>query len=240
MPSRSRRRWAATGLALLAAAALTTGTGRTTAAYSDFGAVPSLASAGVWAPDPPDACGDPRSYQGGIQYGTPGDDVMFGGNKPQIILGFGGNDKLFGGNSGDCIVGGPGNDLMYGGNRKDILLGGPGDDWIFGGNAKDDINGEDDIDLCVGGHGNDTVTNCECFVFEVFNALIDEEPAAARAQAPEEDLAPPAPKAVVPDADETSDAVEEVTVPTPVATEAPPAPTPIEPTPTGEPTEVTP
>jgi hypothetical protein len=116
--------------------------------------------AAIWTPDPPAVCGDLEQYAG-VVYGTMGDDVLYGGNHPQIIMGLDGNDTIYGGNSGDCLVGGPGNDRLIGGNSKDILLGGTGDDFLDGGNSKDYLDGEDDADDCDGGNGKDDVVNCD-------------------------------------------------------------------------------
>ena len=113
---------------------------------------------GDWTPDPPAACG---SGYVSVVYGTMADDVLYGGNRKQIIMGLGGNDKIYGGNSGDCLVGGAGDDVLQGGNAKDILLGGPGNDVLQGGNAKDFMNGEDGVDSCDGGNGTDELINCE-------------------------------------------------------------------------------
>jgi Ca2+-binding RTX toxin-like protein len=143
------------------------GTGTTFASFSDFDSVQASARAGVWAPDPPAACGDVSKYKGGIVWGTEGDDTLGnpdppGGNHAQIIMGLGGNDVINGGNSGDCLVGGDGNDILTGGNAKDIILGGPGDDTIDGGNGKDEMDGGDGgADTCVGGNGHNTTVNCE-------------------------------------------------------------------------------
>jgi hypothetical protein len=115
---------------------------------------------GIWAPDPPEACGDVKHYAA-VVYGTQGDDVLYGGIHPQIIMGLAGNDRIVGGNSGDCLVGGPGDDQLIGGNAKDILLGGIGNDYLDGGNAKDYLDGEDDADDCDGGNGKDDVVNCD-------------------------------------------------------------------------------
>lgn len=118
---------------------------------------------GEWAPVPPPACGAISQYNGGVIYGTPGDDVLnlSDSNQSQIVMGDAGNDTIYGGNSGDCLVGGPGNDRIVGGNAKDILIGGAGDDYLDGGNAKDEIDaGGDPGDICDGGNGSDTVTNC--------------------------------------------------------------------------------
>jgi hypothetical protein len=142
------------------------GTGTTFASFSDFQTVQASVAAGVWAPDPPDACG-PLSQYDSIIYGTPGNDTLGSndppeGNRPQLIMGYGGDDTLIGGNQKDCLVGGDGNDHIYGNNAIDILLGGPGDDYIDGGNATDILDGGDGgADVCLGGNGHDTIRNCE-------------------------------------------------------------------------------
>jgi predicted ribosomally synthesized peptide with SipW-like signal peptide len=145
----------------LAAAVLGSTGGATYAAFSDFHVIKNnQVGAGVWAPDPPAACGPLVNYEHVI-YGTPGNDNFYGGNRPQIIMGYGGDDTIHAGNSGDCLVGGEGVDHLYGGNGKDILIGGAGDDLLDGGNAKDWLDGDLGNDTCIGGNGNDTIVNCE-------------------------------------------------------------------------------
>lgn len=181
----------AAGIGLLVAALLAVAgsSGSTYAQFSDFGTVSTGAAAGVWAPDPPAECWPAKkkiwkkikihghwiwtwSWSHGkhykkVVYGTPGDDIIYGGNQSQIIMGLGGNDKLVGGNSGDCLVGGPGRDWLIGGNAKDILIGGGDGDFLDGGNGKDWLDGlgqwlDDlgDLNECIGGRGVDQVVNC--------------------------------------------------------------------------------
>lgn len=114
--------------------------------------------AGDWTPDPPLRC---TGKYVGVVYGTMADDVIHGGNHPQIIMGVGGDDTIYAGNSGDCLVGGDGNDRLVGGNGKDILLGGPGKDYLEAGDARDAREGETRSDECEGGNGNDTSVHCE-------------------------------------------------------------------------------
>jgi Ca2+-binding RTX toxin-like protein len=154
--SRSLRSLGAAALVLIAIAAAS-GAPVTYAAWSDSRVIHGSASAGVWAPNPPAACGPVRNYAA-VVYGTVGDDVLTGGNHPQIIMGLAGNDVIQGGNSGDCLVGGPGNDRITGGNAKDILLGEDGDDHLDGGNGKDVVDGGIGNDVCDGGNGKDTIT----------------------------------------------------------------------------------
>ena len=157
----SRRVLLSAGVAAVVAV-LTTGGGQTYASYSDSVVLSgNHVGAGVWAPDPPAACG-PLSGYSGVVYGTTGDDTLTGGSHPQIIMGLGGNDVIHGGNGGDCLVGGDGNDRLLGENAKDILIGGDGDDYLDGGNGKDFLDGGPGTgDVCLGGNGNDTYVDCE-------------------------------------------------------------------------------
>lgn len=153
--------------ALAAATSFAAGAGYTFASWSDYKIAHNSAQAGVWAPDPPAACGPISDYDGGVIYLTPRDDVWPPDGKPptgnhrQIIMGYGGNDTIYAGNSGDCVVGGDGNDTLYGGNAKDIILGGAGNDYINGENGVDTLDGGDGSDICVGGRAPDVSTNCE-------------------------------------------------------------------------------
>ena len=177
MPRPELRLIAAAGIATsVAAFASLAGSDTTYAAFSDFDSRSVSAGAGVWAPDPPAACGDISKYgtpperADAVIWGDAGDNVIRAGSHPQIIMGMGGNDTLFGGNGGDCLVGGDGADKLYGTNAKDILIGGPGDDLLDGGNGPDYLDGGDGDDsldggngpdTCLGGGGDDTIVNCE-------------------------------------------------------------------------------
>lgn len=90
--------------------------------------------------------------------GTPGDDIIYGGNGNDVIVGLGGNDTIYGGNSNDTICGGSGNDTITGGNGNDTLLGGFGDDMIKGHNGHDALFGENGNDVMDGGNGDDTLS----------------------------------------------------------------------------------
>ncbi|MBN2117770.1 MAG: ExeM/NucH family extracellular endonuclease [Anaerolineales bacterium] len=90
--------------------------------------------------------------------GTPGDDVLFGTHKRDVIVALGGNDIIYGGNGDDVICGNAGDDTIYGGNGNDILLGGSGGDALHGGNGNDKLDGGEDADTLTGGNGNDVLT----------------------------------------------------------------------------------
>jgi Ca2+-binding RTX toxin-like protein len=76
-----------------------------------------------------------------LVHGTPGDDVIHVGNRPQVVVGYGGDDVIRGGNQSDCLLGGGGEDRLHGGNGTDVLLGGAGEDVLDGGNGKDVLDG---------------------------------------------------------------------------------------------------
>ena len=78
--------------------------------------------------------------------GTEGDDVLRGGNGPDVIMGLGGDDTIDGVNGDDVVCGGAGDDMLRGENGDDTLLGGFGDDTLYG------VNGDDRL---VGGPGED-------------------------------------------------------------------------------------
>jgi len=88
--------------------------------------------------------------------GTPGDDVLDGGNGADVVMGLGGNDVVRGGNGNDVVCGGAGNDRVEGGNGTDVLLGGFGDDRLSGGNGTDTLIGGPGTDVLEQGNGRGT------------------------------------------------------------------------------------
>ncbi len=89
--------------------------------------------------------------------GTPGDDIIYGGDGAQKIYGGGGNDIIIGGGGGDQIFGGKGNDRIKGGAGGDTVHGGQGNDRIFGGRGNDELRGDDGNDKLAGEIGDDHV-----------------------------------------------------------------------------------
>ncbi len=73
--------------------------------------------------------------------GTPGNDVLTGGNNNDEIAALGGNDYAYGGEGIDLIFGDGGDDRLYGGDCPDEIYGGQGVDLIFGGAGGDDLFG---------------------------------------------------------------------------------------------------
>jgi Ca2+-binding RTX toxin-like protein len=96
----------------------------------------------------------PLNYVNGLG----GNDVMFGGNKTDVLVGGSGDDVMLGGGGDDGLFGGQGNDLMFGGKGADNLRGGAGNDRMFGGVGNDVMDGGVGDDTLVGGRGNDIMT----------------------------------------------------------------------------------
>ncbi|WP_333496307.1 Ig-like domain-containing protein, partial [Kluyvera sp. CHPC 1.251] len=71
-----------------------------------------------------------------------GNDVLYGGEGNDILVGGGGNDMLYGGEGDDILYGGTGNDTLIGGKGDDTLYGGSGSDtftWLKGDDGHDVI-----------------------------------------------------------------------------------------------------
>ncbi|WP_369141000.1 ExeM/NucH family extracellular endonuclease [Modestobacter versicolor] len=98
---------------------------------------------------------EPQLCQGLVPtiVGTPGDDVIHGGNGVDVVMGLGGDDTLTGGNGDDVLCGGDGNDVIRGGNGDDVLLGGAGDDTLYGDNGSDTLTGGSGTDVLDQGRG---------------------------------------------------------------------------------------
>jgi hypothetical protein len=80
--------------------------------------------------------------------GTPGPDVLDGGDRGDLIFALGGADRVRGNRGHDCIVGGRGDDRLLGGKGDDRLTGSKGADRMDGGpgrNAYDAAAGADRI-----------------------------------------------------------------------------------------------
>jgi Ca2+-binding RTX toxin-like protein len=86
--------------------------------------------------------------------GTPGRDVIWGGDGDDEITGSLGNDLICGGPGDDLIRGGRGNDLLDGGAGTDAVVGDLGDDRATGGTGNaDEVAGSLGIDTLNGGPG---------------------------------------------------------------------------------------
>lgn len=87
--------------------------------------------------------------------GGGGDDVLRGGAGYDALAGGDGADVLRGQTGTDAAQGGAGNDLLVGGRGADRLSGGPGVDTLSGGEGSDRLRGEGVGDYLFGGRGND-------------------------------------------------------------------------------------
>ena len=72
-----------------------------------------------------------------------------------------GNDLVYGDENNNVIIGGTGNDEIYGRDGDDVIFGGAGDDWIVGGIGDDNLAGGAGADtFIIGlGHGSDTIVD---------------------------------------------------------------------------------
>ncbi len=87
-----------------------------------------------------------------------GNDIIYGGEGDDLILGLSGDDALFGGDGNDIMIGGSGSDFLFGGDGNDILYG--GEDEIFEDVKGDMLLGEgEDLqgNILDGGAGNDII-----------------------------------------------------------------------------------
>jgi len=92
---------------------------------------------------------------GQFQFGTHGDDEIFGNDTFNFLFGFAGNDTITGGSHRDFIFGGRGDDVIYGLDGPDYLRGGGGDDQIYAGDGDDTLIGGCGNDSLDGSYGSD-------------------------------------------------------------------------------------
>ena len=89
--------------------------------------------------------------------GTGFGDSFAGNSDDNIFFGLDGIDRLVGGAGDDRLDGGTGDDIVRGNDGDDTVFGGDGDDIVFGGFGEDNINGGTGIDTLLGGTGNDII-----------------------------------------------------------------------------------
>jgi Ca2+-binding RTX toxin-like protein len=87
--------------------------------------------------------------------GTPGDDVIVGGDEADVLSGRAGEDRIEGGRGDDRIEGNQAGDELFGGPDDDALFGNLGPDRLFGEGGDDTLAGGFGNDLIQGGAGND-------------------------------------------------------------------------------------
>ncbi|KMW70692.1 DUF4347 domain-containing protein [Limnoraphis robusta] len=83
--------------------------------------------------------------------GTENDDILFGSNESERIVGLGGNDWIFGEAGNDSLEGNLGNDFIKGGSGDDIIDGGSGNDVLFGWLGEDTLFGNSGNNTLFGG-----------------------------------------------------------------------------------------
>ena len=88
---------------------------------------------------------------------TDGNDLIYGKDTDDNILGGDGNDALFGFGGNDTLAGGGDDDALYGYIGDDFLTGQKGDDTLYGDEGKDFLDGGDGNDILVGGADDDTI-----------------------------------------------------------------------------------
>jgi uncharacterized repeat protein (TIGR01451 family) len=89
--------------------------------------------------------------------GTPGDDVITGTSRADVIVTFTGNDRVFAGGRADLICTGGGADFVFGDSGGDTVIGGSGPDRLVGADGGDLLKGKNGRDRLKGNAGNDTL-----------------------------------------------------------------------------------
>lgn len=90
--------------------------------------------------------------------GTMRSDVIVGSSGPDVILGRGGRDRICARGGRDRVRGGRAADIVAAGAGRDSVKGGRGADDLDGGAANDRLaGGRSDTDYLLGGPGNDTL-----------------------------------------------------------------------------------
>lgn len=94
-----------------------------------------------------------------VIYGGDGADQLLGLSGKDTIHGRGGADRILGGRGSDTVYGEAGADDLYGDNHtsgiksgNDVIRGGAGDDGLVGGNGADKLYGEGGDDGIYGGY----------------------------------------------------------------------------------------
>ena len=87
----------------------------------------------------------------------PGNDLIYGGQASDTLIGGNGRDLIFAAAGDDWIDSGNSNDLVYGGPGDDMILGGVGHDVAYGGTGNDTIEGGAGRNILVGNGGDDVL-----------------------------------------------------------------------------------
>jgi len=90
-----------------------------------------------------------------VNDGTPGNEVLIGGDGKDRLYGKDMRDKIYGRRNDDRLYGGYDDDTLWGEDGNDWLFGEQDDDTLYGGNGDDRLTGGEGFDSLVGGNGND-------------------------------------------------------------------------------------
>ena len=101
---------------------------------------------------------------------VPGNDLLLGEARYNILHGQGGDDILYGNIVGDDLYGDAGNDVLFGESGNDALSGGADDDRLEGGAVDDTLRGGTGKDILIGGTGNDRLEGGAGFDTYYYNA----------------------------------------------------------------------
>jgi Ca2+-binding RTX toxin-like protein len=109
--------------------------------------IPAQAATQCWGKNP-------------TKVGTPGNDVIFGTDRADVIAGLGGHDIIKGRGGADLLCGGDNDDEVYGDKGADKVGGDNNNDSVFGGAGNDRLNGGSSFegDIFDGGPGDDVMT----------------------------------------------------------------------------------
>lgn len=146
------------------------GDGRLVVFHSDAGdagsgsSVPPSDVLAVQVPGTPTCLGKRATaiaVAGTLTRGTPGRDVIVGGEGgEQVKLGRG-RDLVCSGGGEDQLVTGGDSDRVVAGGGADTVVAGGGDDKIAGNGGRDRLDGGSGDDRCEGGGGRDRLRRCE-------------------------------------------------------------------------------
>jgi len=93
--------------------------------------------------------------------GTPGDEVLRGTARRDVIAARGGADRILGLGGNDLICAGPGADVVHAGGGNDVVLAGRGPDVVTGNQGDDRVSAgprlEQGTDVLVADAGNDVL-----------------------------------------------------------------------------------
>jgi Ca2+-binding RTX toxin-like protein len=103
--------------------------------------------------------GSPGGGYDDVRFGTDASDTLIGGNSKDLLSGLGGDDSLRGGREDDILFGFAGNDTLKGDAGVDVVIAGIGNDTVWGMDGNDILLGNGGNDLLLGGGGDDVLVD---------------------------------------------------------------------------------